>query len=115
MSAEVPLASEPLVEKSLSEEQKKAEGRVFMKRPSLFEEDGLNQAEFEERQNPASLFKTALSNVGSDVGITSIVADFEKTILIAAMEKAKFNQREAAKDLKLTYHQLRHKLKKHDL
>jgi psp operon transcriptional activator len=41
--------------------------------------------------------------------------DTERDLLQAAMEKARFNQRLAADFLGLTYHQLRGKLRKHDI
>ena len=41
--------------------------------------------------------------------------DTERDLLQAAMEQARFNQRKAADFLGLTYHQLRGKLRKHDI
>ena len=41
--------------------------------------------------------------------------DTERDLLQAAMEKARFNQRKAADFLGLSYHQLRGKLRKHDI
>lgn len=43
------------------------------------------------------------------------VAEYEKAILAAALEKCRWNQRAAATALQLTYDQLRHALKRHDL
>ena len=43
------------------------------------------------------------------------VAEYEKAILAAALEKCRWNQRAAAAALKLSYDQLRHALKRHDL
>lgn len=43
------------------------------------------------------------------------VAAFERRLLTAALERARFNQREAAARLGLTYDQLRHALRKHGL
>ncbi|WP_417611848.1 phage shock protein operon transcriptional activator [Parasphingorhabdus sp.] len=43
------------------------------------------------------------------------VEAFEKRILEAALAKARYNQRHTAKALNLTYDQLRHALKRHDL
>lgn len=40
---------------------------------------------------------------------------FEKRILEAALAKSRYNQRQTAKSLNLTYDQLRHSLKRHDL
>ncbi len=53
-------------------------------------------------------------NLGSK-GFSQAVEQFEKEMLEEAMEKSHYNQRAAAKHLKLTYHQFRHKLKKHNL
>lgn len=43
------------------------------------------------------------------------VADYEKALLTRAMDAAKHNQTRAARQLGLSYDQLRHALKKHDL
>jgi psp operon transcriptional activator len=43
------------------------------------------------------------------------VAEYEKAILAAALEKCRWNQRQAAKELKLSYDQLRHALRRHEL
>jgi psp operon transcriptional activator len=43
------------------------------------------------------------------------VAEYEKAILAAALEKCRWNQRQAAAALQLTYDQLRHALKRHQL
>jgi psp operon transcriptional activator len=43
------------------------------------------------------------------------VAEYEKAILAAALEKCRWNQRQAAKELKLTYDQLRHALRRHEM
>lgn len=43
------------------------------------------------------------------------VRAFERSLLSKALEQARFNQREAASALKLSYDQLRHALKKHGL
>ena len=43
------------------------------------------------------------------------VEAFEKRILEAALAKSRYNQRQTAKALNLTYDQLRHALKRHDL
>jgi psp operon transcriptional activator len=43
------------------------------------------------------------------------VAEYEKAILAAALEKCRWNQRAAASALQLSYDQLRHALKRHDL
>ena len=43
------------------------------------------------------------------------VADYEKAILVAALEKCRWNQRAAAAALSMTYDQLRHAMKRHQL
>ena len=43
------------------------------------------------------------------------VAEYEKAILAAALEKCRWNQRAAATALKLSYDQLRHALKRHEM
>ena len=43
------------------------------------------------------------------------IAEYEKAILAAALEKCRWNQRAAAAALQLSYDQLRHALKRHDL
>ncbi|MFL6857728.1 MAG: phage shock protein operon transcriptional activator [Allosphingosinicella sp.] len=43
------------------------------------------------------------------------VAEYEKAILAAALEKCRWNQRQAATALQLTYDQLRHAMKRHQL
>ena len=41
--------------------------------------------------------------------------EFERELIAAALERAKFNQRVAANLLGLSYHQLRGKIRKHDM
>jgi psp operon transcriptional activator len=43
------------------------------------------------------------------------IAEYEKAILAAALEKCRWNQRAAAAALQLSYDQLRHALKRHEL
>ena len=43
------------------------------------------------------------------------IAEYEKAILSAALEKCRWNQRAAAAALQLSYDQLRHALKRHDI
>ncbi|MEM8825610.1 MAG: phage shock protein operon transcriptional activator [Pseudomonadota bacterium] len=47
--------------------------------------------------------------------LRAAVAEFERSLLAAALERCRYNQRETARTLALTYDQLRHALKKHDL
>lgn len=48
-------------------------------------------------------------------GFAAAVATIEKRLIREALERARYNQRAAAAELELSYHQLRHLLKKHDL
>ena len=43
------------------------------------------------------------------------VAEYEKAILAAALEKCRWNQRAAAAALSLSYDQLRHAMKRHQM
>ena len=43
------------------------------------------------------------------------VAEYEKAILAAALERCRWNQRAAAAALSLTYDQLRHAMRRHQL
>ncbi len=52
---------------------------------------------------------------GTPVDYGQATATFERTILEDALESSKYNQRDTAKFLSLTYHQLRHQLKKHNM
>ncbi|MDH3612513.1 MAG: phage shock protein operon transcriptional activator [Gammaproteobacteria bacterium] len=47
--------------------------------------------------------------------LTQRLRDMERDLLIAALDRARFNQRMAADLLRLSYHQFRGKLRKHDL
>jgi psp operon transcriptional activator len=63
-----------------------------------------------ERTGPPVESKTALPG-----DFKTAVADFEKDLLARAYEAHRFNQRETAAALSLSYDQLRHALKKHGL
>jgi psp operon transcriptional activator len=52
---------------------------------------------------------------GSCADFRLAVAEYEKAILAAALEKCRWNQRAAATALKLSYDQLRHALKRHEM
>jgi psp operon transcriptional activator len=52
---------------------------------------------------------------GSCADFRLAVAEYEKAILAAALEKCRWNQRAAASALQLSYDQLRHALKRHQL
>jgi psp operon transcriptional activator len=61
----------------------------------------------------------AASIAGHDPGACAdfrlAVAEYEKAILAAALEKCRWNQRSAAAALQLSYDQLRHALKRHEM
>ena len=52
---------------------------------------------------------------GQPLDYSKTIATLERKLLVDALESNKHNQRDTAKFLNLTYHQLRHQLKKHDL
>jgi len=52
---------------------------------------------------------------GSCADFRLAVAEYEKAILAAALEKCRWNQRQAAAALQLSYDQLRHAMKRHQL
>ena len=52
---------------------------------------------------------------GKPIDYSLTIAALERTMLEDALESNKHNQRDTAKFLNLTYHQLRHQLKKHEL
>ena len=58
-----------------------------------------------------------LEHVGLDRrdDLREAVATYERNLLEAALKRARYYQRTAAAALKLSYDQLRHALKKHDL
>jgi len=64
---------------------------------------------------PAAQADEAKAPASSRRRLKDTVRDIEIELLSAAMERNQFNQRRAAEDLGLTYHQLRGYLRKHDL
>jgi psp operon transcriptional activator len=52
---------------------------------------------------------------GSCADFRLAIAEYEKAILAAALEKCRWNQRAAASALQLSYDQLRHAMKRHQL
>ncbi|PHZ84095.1 phage shock protein operon transcriptional activator [Paremcibacter congregatus] len=52
---------------------------------------------------------------GKPLDYTETIATLERKLLVDALESNRHNQRDTAKFLNLTYHQLRHQLKKHEL
>ena len=66
---------------------------------------------------PAQVLEAASSayDPGACADFRLAVAEYEKAILAAALEKCRWNQRAAATALKLSYDQLRHALKRHEM
>ena len=59
---------------------------------------------------------SAINEAAIKVGdFRSTTEAFEKALLEQALAQNRYNQRQTAKALNLTYDQLRHSLKKHDL
>ena len=66
----------------------------------------------------AAAAKTGLASAydpGSCADFRLAVAEYEKAILTAALERCRWNQRAAAAALQLSYDQLRHALRRHEL
>jgi psp operon transcriptional activator len=72
-------------------------------------------ADISEKPSNAALqpIKSAPKPVVSD--FKAAVENYEKEILETALERARYNQRQTAKALGLSYDQLRHALKRHDM
>ncbi len=64
---------------------------------------------------PAAAMARSAYDPGSCADFRLAVAEYEKAILAAALEKCRWNQRAAAAALQLSYDQLRDALKRHDL
>jgi psp operon transcriptional activator len=60
-------------------------------------------------------FSTDLSQVVEVSDFREATEKYEKAVLEQALAKSRYNQRQTAKALNLSYDQLRHTLKKHDL
>jgi psp operon transcriptional activator len=73
------------------------------------------RAEVEEVANPALPMTAAAYDPGSAADFRLAVAEYEKAILTAALERCRWNQRAAATALSLTYDQLRHAMRRHEL
>ena len=64
------------------------------------------------------MIKAALPSLydpGSCADFRLADAEYEKAVLAAALERCRWNQRAAASALQLSYDQLRHALKRHDM
>jgi psp operon transcriptional activator len=80
---------------------------------SAAQPDGVSSVEAPSRHNTDF---SALSETQIKVGdFKSTTEAFEKALLEQALAQHRFNQRQTAKALNLSYDQLRHSLKKHDL
>ena len=64
---------------------------------------------------PAQIAAAAAHDPSSCADFRLAVAEYEKAILAAALEKCRWNQRAAATALSLSYDQLRHAMKRHQL
>jgi|TARA_R100000501_G_scaffold13654_3_gene24973 psp operon transcriptional activator len=70
--------------------------------------------EMEGAPPPARASRTSVEDEDCD-DLRATVARYERAILIAALEKCRYNQRETAAKLALSYDQLRHAMKRHEL
>ena len=70
-----------------------------------------------DARQPAQLAAaaTAMFDPGSCADFRLAIAEYEKAILAAALEKCRWNQRATAAALQLSYDQLRHAMKRHEL
>jgi psp operon transcriptional activator len=64
---------------------------------------------------PALAAPAAAYDPGECADFRLAIAEYEKAILAAALEKCRWNQRAAAAALSLTYDQLRHAMRRHEL
>ena len=71
--------------------------------------------EAHEHPEPALRFSTDLSQTTEISDFRVATENYEKAVLEQALAKCRYNQRQTAKALNLSYDQLRHTLKKHDL
>jgi len=71
--------------------------------------------EAHDHPEPAPRFSTDLSQTTEISDFRVATENFEKAVLEQALAKCRYNQRQTAKALNLSYDQLRHTLKKHDL
>jgi psp operon transcriptional activator len=70
-----------------------------------------------DNQDPSAetRYSTDLSQAEDVTDFREATEKFEKAVLEQALAKCRYNQRQTAKALNLSYDQLRHTLKKHDL
>jgi psp operon transcriptional activator len=83
-------------------------------RPVAANEDRPAEPEAGDQAAAAALAPSAYDPAGC-ADFRLAVAEYEKAILAAALEKCRWNQRAAANVLQLSYDQLRHAMKRHQL
>jgi len=66
-------------------------------------------------ETPKDSLRRTVTNQVLPVDLTARTRGYEKDLIVAALERARFNQRVAATLLGLSYHQLRGKIRKHAL
>ncbi len=71
--------------------------------------------EAHDHAEPAPRYSTDLSQTTEISDFRVATENYEKAVLEQALAKCRYNQRQTAKALNLSYDQLRHTLKKHDL
>ena len=71
--------------------------------------------EAHDHAEPAQRYSTDLSKTVDVTDFRQATEKYEKAVLEQALAKCRYNQRQTAKALNLSYDQLRHTLKKHDL
>ena len=71
--------------------------------------------EISDHSEPAPRYSTDLSQTTEISDFRVATENYEKAVLEQALAKCRYNQRQTAKALNLSYDQLRHTLKKHDL
>jgi psp operon transcriptional activator len=69
----------------------------------------------EVRAAPAEIATASKYDCESVADLRAAVAEYERDILAAALARCRYNQRETAAQLKLTYDQLRHCLRRHNM
>ena len=87
--------------------------------PWLLPANDIRQSEQPATQEMLTIMPAQVQGRGFDPGSCAdfriAVAEYEKAILAAALEKCRWNQRATAAALQLSYDQLRHAMKRHEL
>ena len=76
---------------------------------------GANREAAQSQVGQAPRYSTDLSQMVDVTDFRDATEKYEKAVLEQALAKCRYNQRQTAKALNLSYDQLRHTLKKHDL